>query len=187
MTANTDYRLATWAAAQALREGNGFNIGIAEIPTAKSETQRWQMAWEEREVFFNSGDHEQLTVNINYTGGRPFEGKMIFDDFTLSEVLGDEEKALKGDATRGKQIFFEHELASCTRCHQIDGSGGVVGPALDGIAAAKDEDYLRESLVDPQATIAEGYPAEVSPMPPFGVLLSPQELEDVLTYLMTLK
>ena len=74
----TDYRLATWAAAPALREGNGFNIGIAEIPAAKSETQRWQMAWEVREVFFNSGEHETLTVNMNYTGGRPFDGKMIF-------------------------------------------------------------------------------------------------------------
>ena len=58
-----------------------------------------------------------------------------------------------------------------------------MGPPLDGIAGRKDEDYLRESLIDPQATIAEGYSSDVSPMPPFGVLLSPQELEDVLAYL----
>ncbi len=184
---NTDYRLATWAAAPALREGNGFNIGIAEIPDAKSEIQRWQMAWEEREVFFNSGVHDELTVNINYTGGRPFEGKIIFDDFSLSELLMDEEQELVGDAKRGKTIFYEHEMASCTRCHQINSEGGVVGPPLDGIAGRKDTDYLRESLIDPQATIAEGFPVEVSPMPPFGVLLSPQELEDVLAFLMTLK
>lgn len=185
--ANTNYRLATWAAAPALREGNGFYIGIDEIPEAKSGTQRWQMAWEEREVFFNSGDHENLTVNINYTGGRPFDGKMIFDDFTLSEVLGNEDTELQGDAAKGRQIFHEHEMATCIRCHQVNGEGGVVGPLLDGIAGRKDANYLRESLVDPQATIAEGFPVEVSPMPPFGVLLSPQELEDVLAYLLTLK
>jgi len=62
----------------------------------------------------------------------------------------------------------------------------VVGPALDGIAGKQNEDYLRQSLVDPQAAIAEGFPVEVSPMPPFGVLLSPQELEDVLAFVKTL-
>ena len=34
---------------------------------------------------------------------------------------------------------------------------------------------------------AEGFPAAVSPMPPMGVLLNPQELADVMAYLMTLK
>lgn len=183
----TDYRLATWAAAPALREGNGFYIGIGEIPSARSETQRWQMAWEEREVFFNSGEHETLTVDIHYTGGRPSDGKMIFDDFTLAEVLQPKEGKLEGNAEQGKRIYYEHEMASCVRCHQIGGEGGVVGPPLDGIAERKTEAYLRESLVDPQNTIAEGYPAEVSPMPPFGVLLSPQDLEDVLAFLMTLR
>ena len=59
----------------------------------------------------------------------------------------------------------------------------MVGPALDGIAGRQDEDYLQESLMDPQAKIAEGFPVEVSPMPPFGVLLSSRELEDVIDYL----
>ena len=58
---------------------------------------------------------------------------------------------------------------------------------LAGIAARKERDYLVESLVDPQAAIAEGYQAEISPMPPMKVLLAPQEFADVLAYLMTLK
>jgi mono/diheme cytochrome c family protein len=41
--------------------------------------------------------------------------------------------------------------------------------------------------VDPGATIAEGFQGKVSPMPPMGVLLKPQELADVMAYIMTLK
>lgn len=184
----TDYRLATWIHVRALREGNGISIGVNEVPGLRSETLRWRTPWRELEVFFNSGEHREMTLSINYGGGRPARGTVSFDDFSLSEVLGssESEATLIGDATRGRNIFYEHEMASCTRCHQVSGEGGAVGPALDGIASKQTEDYLRESLVYPQATIAKGFPVELSPMPPFGVLLSSQELEDVLAYLKTL-
>jgi len=68
-----------------------------------------------------------------------------------------------------------------------NGGGGPVGPALDTIATRKQEDYILQSLVDPGATIAEGYVGKVSPMPPMGVLLKPQELAYVMAYIMTLK
>ena len=184
---HTDYRLATWLNVPALREGNATYINVSEIPEARSESLKWRTPWIELEVFFNSGDLSEITVNINYTGGRPARGTISFDDFSLSEVFGNEEVNVEGDTVRGKTLFFEHAIASCTRCHQIDEVGGVVGPALDGIASRQNEEYLRESLLNPQAAIAEGFPVEVSPMPPFGLLLSAQEIEDVLSYLKTLK
>jgi quinoprotein glucose dehydrogenase len=58
---------------------------------------------------------------------------------------------------------------------------------LDTIATRKGEDYILQSLVDPGATIAEGFVGQVSPMPPMGVLLKPQELADVMAYILTLK
>jgi mono/diheme cytochrome c family protein len=92
-----------------------------------------------------------------------------------------------GNVERGKTLFHTHQVAACNRCHQLGGEGGVIGPALDGIASRKDVDYLRQSLIEPNATIAENYPAPVSPMPPMNLLLDDQELEDVLAYLATLK
>ena len=80
-----------------------------------------------------------------------------------------------------------HPIAACTRCHVVNGVGGPVGPALDTIASRKKDDYILQSLVDPGATIAEGYVGKVSPMPPMGVLLKPQELADIMAYLLTLK
>jgi hypothetical protein len=46
---------------------------------------------------------------------------------------------------------------------------------LDTIATRKQEDYILQSLVDPGATIAEGFQGKVSPMPPMGALLKPQD------------
>ena len=63
----------------------------------------------------------------------------------------------------------------------------MAGPPLDDIAKHKDAACTRESLIDPQVAIAERYPAQVSSMPSFGVLLPPQDVEDLIAYLMTLQ
>ena len=119
-------------------------------------------------------------------------GKAWWDDVSLRKVeyetiTGEESEVTKGDVERGKKIFNTHPIANCARCHAVNGEGGPVGPALDAIATRKQEDYILESLVDPGATIAEGFQGQVSPMPPMGVLLTQQELADVMAYLMTLK
>jgi len=73
-------------------------------------------------------------------------------------------------------------------CHMLGGQGSPVGPALDGIASLKDAAYLAQSLTEPNAVLAESYTATpVSPMPPMGLILKPQELEDVKAFLATLK
>ena len=61
-------------------------------------------------------------------------------------------------------------------------------PALDGIASRKDEAYITESLVNPNAQLAEGYVATpISPMPPMGLILKPQEFADVRAFILSLK
>jgi putative membrane-bound dehydrogenase-like protein len=92
-----------------------------------------------------------------------------------------------GDAARGKHIFFNHQVAGCFRCHKVGGKGGIIAPALDGIAGRKDTAYLLQSLIDPNDKIAEGFPGKFSPMPPMNLLLKDQEIRDVLSYLKTLK
>ncbi len=62
-----------------------------------------------------------------------------------------------GNAERGRQIFFYKTEVSCVRCHNIDGTGGEVGPDLSGVAIDKTRDYLLESIVDPNKTVAEGF------------------------------
>ncbi len=92
-----------------------------------------------------------------------------------------------GDATRGKRLFFSHEIAGCFRCHQVAGKGGVIAPKLDGIGAQQSSAYLVESLLDPNAVIAKNYPGKISPMPPMRAMLSDSEIKDLVAYLQSLR
>ena len=66
-----------------------------------------------------------------------------------------------GDPARGHGIFLGKEEVSCVRCHQAGGTGGDVGPKLDGIAKRCDPRSLLESIVLPNARIADGYATTV--------------------------
>jgi len=63
-----------------------------------------------------------------------------------------------GSAERGRTIFRERAEAQCLRCHSLGEEGaGVAGPDLTGIGGRRSRDELIESLVLPNARIAEGY------------------------------
>ncbi len=62
-----------------------------------------------------------------------------------------------GDADRGKNLFMTHAAGQCAKCHKVNGDGGVAGPELTGIGAAKDREYLLAALVDPSSYVVPGY------------------------------
>jgi mono/diheme cytochrome c family protein len=91
-------------------------------------------------------------------------------------------------ASRGRLLW---EMAGCAACHQIDGTGGVVGPDLTHVAAAaarrapelSAEAYLRESFLLPDLFVVEGYAAGAG----CGGILSQSQLNDLIAYLLTLE
>ncbi|MFO0803169.1 MAG: PVC-type heme-binding CxxCH protein [Gemmataceae bacterium] len=69
-----------------------------------------------------------------------------------------------GDAEKGRAIFLNNNAVYCVRCHKLEGNGGEVGPALDGIAGGpmpKSRRYLLESIALPSAQIAKGFETAV--------------------------
>ena len=70
----------------------------------------------------------------------------------------------------------------CSACHKTD-SGKLVGPGLAGISAMGD-DYIRTSIIDPAAVVAEGF-SDLMPKT-FGDMLKDSELDDLVAYLNTL-
>ena len=105
-----------------------------------------------------------------------------------SELDAPATPVMAGDPKAGEALFKSAETAACTACHSVGGIGGVVGPALDGIGARRDAAYIRESVMEPNAKLADGFTQlEMSPMPPMGLLLKPQQVEDIIAYLLTLK
>lgn len=82
----------------------------------------------------------------------------------------------------GAQVFANN---GCGTCHTFAAaeSGGVTGPNLDEVLPGQTDAMVEESIVKPNAQIAKGYPANVMPAN-FGGELSPEELEDLVHYLL---
>ena len=61
---------------------------------------------------------------------------------------------IKGDVNRGREVFTRN----CTSCHKVgNGDGREFGPNLAGVAKRMPRTKLIESIVDPNAEVAEKY------------------------------
>lgn len=88
-----------------------------------------------------------------------------------------------GEADSGDAVFTS---AGCGGCHTFGpaGTDSQVGPSLDAIdpGNAPLEEFVRESIVDPNATIAQGYQPSVMPET-FESSLSDEQLDALVQYL----
>lgn len=81
----------------------------------------------------------------------------------------------------GAQVFASY---GCGNCHTLAAakSGGVTGPDLDEVLPGQTAAMVEESIVDPNAVIAKGYPPDVMPQN-FGSIIKPSEIEALVKYL----
>ena len=81
----------------------------------------------------------------------------------------------------GAQVFAN---SGCATCHTLAAAeaGGTTGPDLDEVLPGQSAAMIQESIEDPNAKIAKGYPANVMP-PTFSESLSPKEIEQLVEYL----
>jgi cytochrome c oxidase subunit 2 len=100
--------------------------------------------------------------------------KADYDKFVTAE----QEKAKASAADPNAAAVAVFNSAGCGGCHAWEPaeSKGAVGPSLDDLGADPDaETFVRESIVDPGAEIAEGYPDQ---MPKdFETKLAPEDLD----------
>ena len=61
---------------------------------------------------------------------------------------------VEGDPAAGRQVFAQ---AGCSRCHMVGGQGGALGPDLSSVALRLSSARIRQAILEPGATIAEGY------------------------------
>lgn len=94
-------------------------------------------------------------------------------------------------AELGKKVYQEK---SCNTCHSINGAR-VIGPSFKGLFGSEveliggekvsvDENYVRESIMDPMKKIVKGYSPS---MPTFRGMLSDEEVNQLIAYMKTLK
>jgi len=70
-----------------------------------------------------------------------------------SAVKADDLLKLRGDAARGRALFFQAAGVQCRNCHRIGQEGRAVGPDLNEIGKKLDRVKLLESLLEPSKTI----------------------------------
>jgi cytochrome c oxidase subunit II len=85
-----------------------------------------------------------------------------------------------GGGGQGEQIFAQ---AGCGGCHafQPAGTDAEIGPSLDDLGG-RGADFLRQSIVEPNADIAEGYQPNVMP-DNYGESLSGEEIDALVQFL----
>jgi mono/diheme cytochrome c family protein len=95
-----------------------------------------------------------------------------------SPVFSQGAKKASGDAGAGKDVFE----ARCWDCHNPDSKEKKVGPGLQGVKDGK----LPSGKESTHDNILENINKGKGDMPPFKDLLTDQEKEDVIAYVMTL-
>ena len=90
----------------------------------------------------------------------------------------------------GSRLF----MRNCVTCHNVD-TKTKIGPGLANVfgttrefsnsdAVMADEDYIRESIIAPNAKIVNGFPGKMNS---FAGLLSEKEINYLIEYIKTLK
>ncbi len=92
-----------------------------------------------------------------------------------------------------------YQAMGCVTCHTTSGSReGKVGPTLrgvygkgrkfmDGSASTADDEYLRESIVNPTRRTLQGFDLEDINMPPYHELLTGPQVESLVLFIKSLE
>ena len=106
-----------------------------------------------------------------------------------------------GDAERGSRLFvgeqpfLSPDAPSCLGCHKVTATEGAgIGPNLAGlsivagsrVAGQSAAEYLRSSLLNTDDYLVEGYQEGIM-YRGYAEILTPQEIEDLVVYMLTLK
>ncbi|WP_095588965.1 sulfur oxidation c-type cytochrome SoxX [Actibacterium ureilyticum] len=131
---------------------------------------------------------------------------VTFEDGAVAQSLS----GAAGDAANGRKVVSTKGLGNCVSCHAISEMAddvpfhGEVGPILDGVADRWSEAELRGIVANAKMTYdgtimpafykttgyirpGDAYTGKAAKSDPLPPLLSAQQVEDVVAYLMTLK
>ena len=76
----------------------------------------------------------------------------------------------------------------CLGCHKLGAEGPEVGPPFNGIGGRHNREYIREAILDPDATVPKGFENFKGMMPKnFGEQLSAKQLEILVNFLASQK
>ncbi len=101
------------------------------------------------------------------------------------------------DPVAGEHIYYETAAgvnAGCRICHSLEKGETIIGPSFYGIAdhagervpGMTAEEYLHQSIVEPNAFVVPGFP-EGQMIQNFGQILTEEQINDLVAFLMTME
>ncbi len=83
------------------------------------------------------------------------------------------------DTRPGADLLTKH---GCIACHDIRGTMRLVGPPLTNVRERLSAAEIRQSILDPDAVVAEGFPPGLM-LKTFADTVPPEELDQLVSYL----
>ena len=132
-------------------------------------------------------------IVLNETDWKNFlKGREIPSAGEPAPALGSGEVKTLTLAERGRELV---KTKGCVACHNDTGAAGTVGPTYkglygsqvelaDGSKVTADDNYIRESIENPQAKVVKGYNPV---MPMFKGLLKEDEINALIAYIKSVK
>jgi len=162
-----------------------FRIKMDVLPN------RYTVTWFEAE---NIGNHNLFCTEFCGTGHSDMIGKVrVVSEREYKEWLENSSGSGEGMSQEefGAQLFRQK---ACVTCHSIEGAK-LVGPHLNGIfgenvlfssggKAVVDENYIRKSILEPQADVVAGYDPV---MPTYQRILNEKQINALIMYIKSLK
>lgn len=102
-----------------------------------------------------------------------------------------------GDAQAGEELFSMSIIGSqpgCITCHSLEPGTVIVGPSMAGIASRAESrvsglsagDYIRQSILEPDAYVVEGFDPGVM-VQVWEEELTDEQIDSLVSYLLTLQ
>ncbi|MBK8027617.1 MAG: c-type cytochrome [Chloroflexi bacterium] len=114
--------------------------------------------------------------------------------FISAQEVSMDAPALVGDPAQGETIFKvgASDAPPCVGCHALAPGAWSLAPVMEGIHeravqrvdSLSAEAYLTQSIMEPGAYLVPGFRDVMYPQ--YGERLSPQQIADLVAYLMTL-
>lgn len=147
----------------------GYNPIMPDMSRTLSEQQVWALV-----AFLQSqGGDVTVTADDLPTGGAP-AGE------TASGATG----GAGGPEVASMDPRQIIQDLGCLQCHRLGDQGAPLGPPFDGLGAQRSSEYIRRSILRPNADTAQGYEAFAGTMPPnFGDRLTASQLDTLVSFL----
>ena len=175
-------------------EIDGTPVLDRSIPLVAADHDGTALAYERLEVAAGS---RRVTATLIEGGDETvlYDGTMTLQPGAVVSLNGVDAPP-SASVTAGRALFTEASLGSnagCSICHSL-GDEVKVGPPLGNIGVIAEsrvpgvsaEDYLRDSILEPDAYIVDGYPGGQM-VPDYERRLSTQEINALVAFMLSLK